>query len=58
MSIETTKVSKCNCDNPGQDKLHGTKNRVFNQTSKSSQKKGETGEFRCSVCNVTVKLIN
>jgi hypothetical protein len=58
MSNETTKIAKCNCDNPGQDGIHGVKNRVFNQTSKSSKKKGESGEYVCTVCNVKIKLIN
>ena len=56
--METTLIKKCNCSNKGQDKLHGSGNRVFNQTSKSSQKKGEAGEYKCTVCNVKVKFIN
>jgi hypothetical protein len=58
MSNETTKIAKCSCDNPGQDRIHGVKNRVFNQTPKASQKKGESGDWRCTVCNVNIKLIN
>jgi hypothetical protein len=58
MSVETAKVSRCSCNNEGQDSIYGSKNRVFNQTSKSSQKKGESGEYTCTVCNIKIKLIN
>lgn len=58
MAAETTKVKQCNCSNEGQDKLYGNKNRLFNLTSKSSQKKGESGEYRCTVCDLKIKLIN
>jgi hypothetical protein len=37
--VETAKVKQCGCNNEGQDELYGSKNRVFNLTSKASQKK-------------------
>ncbi len=39
----TSKIIKCTCDNPYQDKRYGPKNRVHNQ-----MKSPHT--FRCSVC--------
>jgi hypothetical protein len=56
--VETAKVKQCGCNNEGQDELYGSKNRVFNLTSKASQKKGEAGEYRCTVCDLKIKIIN
>lgn len=58
MATETAKVKQCSCSNSGQDELYGSKNRVHNLTSKSSQKKGENGEYKCTVCGVRTTSIN
>jgi hypothetical protein len=58
MKSETTKVKNCTCSNKGQDELYGKGNRVFNRTSHSSEKAGESGEYRCTVCGLTIKTIN
>jgi rubrerythrin len=43
-------VKQCNCENQGQDKIHGNKNRVFNEV-----KKPNGVEYRCTVCGYTSK---
>ena len=58
MATETTKVKQCSCSNEGQDRIYGPKNRVFNRTNKSSAKAGESGEYRCTVCDLKIKIIN
>ena len=42
------KVAKCECENPGQDKIHGFGNRVFNPTLKEVS--STTRAYRCTVC--------
>lgn len=38
-------VMTCSCDNPGQNKLHGKGQRVFNEV-----KTNNGIEYRCTVC--------
>ena len=40
-------IMKCTCKHEGQDKLHGTSNRVFNELDK---KGGTESHYRCTVC--------
>jgi hypothetical protein len=54
----TAVVKQCTCQNEGQDDLYGKSNRVHNLTAKSSSKKGEAGEYRCTVCDSKSKHIN
>ena len=48
-----TKILTCNCKHAGQDKLHGSAKRVFNQTT-SGNPTQET--WRCTVCEKEVTL--
>lgn len=48
--METAKILKCTCKNSGQDALHGSNMRIFNQVQGS---KNATQTFRCTVCAVT-----
>lgn len=40
--MSTSKIVKCNCKSPDQDKIHGVGMRLANQT--------KAGSFRCTVC--------
>jgi len=49
-------IVKCTCDNIGQDKIYGMKNRVANKTSSAPQI-----TYRCTVCEKIIeesKIIN
>lgn len=48
-----TKILTCTCKHAGQDKLHGSAKRVFNQTN-SGNPTQET--WRCTVCEKEVTL--
>lgn len=48
--METAKVLKCTCKHTGQDILHGSFMRVFNQIQSA---KNSTPTFRCTVCGGT-----
>ena len=41
-------ILHCNCQNPGQDALHGSSQRVHNKTKK--QDSDRRFYFRCTVC--------
>jgi ribosomal protein L44E len=49
-----TLILQCSCTHKGQDDLHGSKNRVFNKKTKSSNQM--TSTYTCSVCGTTKQL--